>query len=95
MSNTEFDSGENTQQFADTLPTKTNAQVSAALQALELEEKQLDLELKREKVNQIRAKRQAQLDENRAKQLATRQFLAQREAIQANCNHQQIGVLAA
>jgi len=61
-----------------TLESKTNAQVAAELAALELEEKQLDLEIKRETVSKIRAQRQAKLDEARAKLMATRQFLAQR-----------------
>jgi hypothetical protein len=92
MSKSEFDHTENARQFADSLASKTNVEVSNQLAALELEEKQLDLEIKREQVAKIKAKRNAQLDENRAKQIATKQFLAQREATQQHCNHRKGGI---
>jgi len=88
----EFDNTESLDQFSKTLETKTNAQVAEEYAALELEEKRLDLEIKRETVAKIRAQRAAKLDEARAKLLATRQFLAQREANQANCNHRKGGI---
>ena len=84
---TEFDNDP----LKSVLQNKTNADVLAELSALELEEKQLDLEIKRETVSKIRAQRQAKLDEARAKMIATKQFLAQREANQANCNHRKGG----
>lgn len=70
---------------------KTNNQVDDELQALALEEKQLDLEIKRESVSKIRAERQARLDANRAKTIATLQFIAQRKATQDHCNHRKGG----
>jgi len=88
----EFDNTESLDQFSKTLETKTNAQVAEEYATLELEEKRLDLEIKRETVAKIRAQRAAKLDEARAKLLATRQFLAQREANQANCNHRKGGI---
>jgi hypothetical protein len=88
----EFDNTETLDQFSKGLETKTNAQVADELSSLELEEKRLDLEIKRETVASIRAKRASQLGEARAKSLATRQFLAQRAAQQANCNHRKGGI---
>src|SRR5438874_4566516 len=88
----EFDNTESLDTFAKGLDSKTNAEVSAELQALELEEKRLDLEIKRESVARIRAQRAAKLEEARAKLIATKQFLAQREANQANCNHRKGGI---
>src|SRR5437660_1074943 len=90
MSN-EFDTPE-VKQFKETLDARTNAEVTAELAALELEEKKLDLEIKRETVSKIRAQRAAKLEEARAKLIATKQFLAQREANQANCNHRKGGI---
>jgi hypothetical protein len=83
---------DNLSNFENTLEAKTNAEVAAELTALELEEKQLDLEIKRETVAKIRAQRQTKLDEGRAKIAATIQFLAQRNANQENCNHRKGGI---
>lgn len=83
---------DNSSSFERTLEQKTNAEVAAELTALELEEKQLDLEIKREQVAKIRAHRQTKLDETRAKIAATIQFLAQREANQKNCLHRKGGI---
>ena len=88
----EFDSTETLDAFSKSLYSKTDAEVAAELAALELEEKRLDLEIKREQVTKIHALRSAKLEEARAKLMATRQFLAQREAIQANCNHRKGGI---
>ena len=88
----EFDTNNSVEQFANTLPTKTNAQLVDELTALELEEKQLDLEIKRETVAKIRAQRASKLEEARSKLRATLQFLAQREANQKNCNHRKGGI---
>lgn len=80
-------------QTADSsIESKTNAELAAELQALELEEKKLDLEIKRETVAKIKAQRAAKLEEARAKLIATRQFLAQREANQNACNHRKGGI---
>jgi hypothetical protein len=90
MSN-EFDNPD-LKDFTTVLESKTNADVLAELSALELEEKQLDLEIKRESVARIRAQRSAKLEEARAKMIATKQFLAQRAANQENCNHRKGGI---
>jgi len=88
-----FDKPEQTvQAFTDSLQEKTNADVVAELARLELEEKQLDLEIKREAVAKIKSQRAAKLEEARSKMLATKQFLAQREATQKNCNHRKGGI---
>ena len=88
----EFDKNESVSEFVAGLPAKTQAEIGAELAALELEEKTLDLEIKRETVAKIRSQRQAKLEEGRAKLIATRQFLAQREANQKNCNHRKGGI---
>jgi hypothetical protein len=75
------------EELTKSFETRRNADVLAELSALELEEKQLDLEIKRETVAKIKAKRQAQLDETRAKIQATVGFLANRKAAQDRCNH--------
>jgi hypothetical protein len=90
MSNSEFNNP-GLKDFTSTLETKTNADVSAQLIALELEEKQLDLEIKRESVSKIRAQRAAKLDEARAKIQSVMQFLATRRANQESCNHRKGG----
>lgn len=90
MSN-EFDNP-NLKDFTSALENKTNAEVVSELTELELEEKRLDLEIKREQVAKIRSQRAAKLEEARSKLMATRQFLAQREANQENCNHRKGGI---
>ena len=69
------------------LSSKTNSQLQEDLAAVDLEMKQLDLELKREQVAVNRAKRATQLELARTKRLSTLQFLANREANQKRCNH--------
>jgi hypothetical protein len=71
---------------------KTDAEVAAELAMLELEEKRLDLELKREAVAKNRAARSAKLEEARSKLLSIYQFLASRKASQDNCNHRKGGI---
>lgn len=88
----EFDNTETLDQFSRGLENKTNSQVADELIALELEERRLDLEIKREQVAGIKAKRAAKLDEARAKLMATYQFLASRKANQDNCNHRKGGI---
>jgi hypothetical protein len=95
MSKSEFDNNETLDKFSKGLETKTNAEVANELAALELEEKRLDLEIKREQVAKIKAKRAALLEEAQAKLQAVRSFLAQREANWANCNHRKGGIGAA
>jgi hypothetical protein len=81
---TEFDTTE--------LENQTASSIQAELDALALEERQLDLEIKRETVAKIRAQRNAKLEEVRSKQRAIMQFLAQREAQQNACNHRKGGI---
>lgn len=90
MSN-EFDNPD-LKDFTSALENKTNAEIVSELTELELEEKRLDLEIKRETVAKIRSQRAAKLEEGRSKLMATRQFLAQRKANQDNCNHRKGGI---
>lgn len=73
------------------LQDKTDDQIRQELLNLTAEERRLDLEIKREKVSEIRSKRQNILDQYRMKAVATAQFLAQRAAQQAHCNHRKGG----
>lgn len=73
------------------LSDKTNIQLQDEVNALDLEMKMLDLELKRDQVANIKSKRAAALETARAKRLATLQFLANREANQKRCNHRKGG----
>lgn len=77
--------------FKATLPEKTDSQINEELNALMMEEKRLDLEIKRDTVSKIKSQRQSALDQARAKMIATKQFLAQREASQRACNHRKGG----
>ena len=77
--------------FKSSLNDKTDTQINQELEALMLEEKRLDLEIKRDSVSKIKAARQNALDQARAKMIATKQFLAQREASQRACNHRKGG----
>src|ERR1700676_1589067 len=90
MSNTtnEFD----TPEIIRGIESKTNVEILAELSALELEEKALDLEIKRETVAKIRSPRNGKLEEAGSKILATMQFLMQRKMNQANCNHRKGGI---
>ena len=69
------------------LDKKTDAQIAADLDRLNREERELDLELKREQVATLKAKRTAQLERARSAQTAIIQYMAQREAQQRACNH--------
>jgi hypothetical protein len=91
MSKNELEKMESLQQFAENLPNKSNMELANELAAIELEEKQLDLEIKRETVAKIRAQRNAKLDEARVKMQSIKQFLATREAVQSHCNHKKGG----
>lgn len=82
---------EDIKKFKDSLPEKTNKELDEQLAALALEEKQMDLVIKRQKVAEIKAQMQAKLDNLRIKEMATQQFLAQRRAIQDHCLHRKGG----
>ena len=73
------------------LDNLTDAQVKDALKAIELEERRLDLELKREQVAANRAKKNAAIAAAQAKNAALRNFLFQREQAQKQCNHRKGG----
>ena len=88
----EFDNTETLDQFSKGLETKTNAQLAEDRMVLDREMAELDLEIKREQVAQIKAKRSAKLEEARSKNIAILQFLAQREAVYKNCNHRKGGI---
>jgi hypothetical protein len=83
--------GELNEKQISELQDLTNEQLRDRLTELEREEREMDLEIKREKVAEIRARRQALRDQARAKALSTAQFLAQREAAQKVCNHRKGG----
>lgn len=73
------------------LESKTNAQLEAEVIAADLEMKQLDLEIKRETVQKIKAERQSKREQADSKRIATLQFLASRKANQDRCNHRKGG----
>lgn len=77
--------------IVEELDTKTDSQIKTELEELQAEEKRLDLEIKKDAVATIRAKRTAQLERARSAQIAIRQYLAQREAQQSACNHRKGG----
>lgn len=70
---------------------KTTAELKVELKSLEDEEAALDLEIKREKVRQIREARQAKLDESRERTESIRGMLEQRARLQRQCTHRKGG----
>lgn len=74
------------------LSTKRNSEIEAELLAVSREERELDLEIKKEKVREIRAKQEAQRDKVKTQRIAIEQFLIQRKLRQQNCNHRKGGV---
>lgn len=87
MSNENFDAVE----FENELAPKTDAEIRVALSQLEREEKELDLEIKREAVGKIRADRANKLQAAKMRTDAAKNFLAQREGAQGRCNHRKGG----
>lgn len=90
MSNTDnvsFDVNE----FEQNLTPQSDAELRSTLAQLEREERELDLEIKRESVAKIRAERANKLQAAQMRTQAAKNFLAQREAIQARCNHRKGG----
>lgn len=73
------------------MESRSDSQLKDEAAALDLEMKQLDIELKRDQVASIKAKRNAALEIARTKYIATMQFLANREANQKRCNHRKGG----
>lgn len=78
-------------EFEQQLAPKTDEQVRAEITKLEQEERELDLELKRDKVATIRAERANKLQAANMRTQAAKNFLAQREAVQKRCNHRKGG----
>jgi hypothetical protein len=87
------------QYINETVAGKSDAEVEKELKRVELEQKKLELEyrqadliVKRDEAERIKGRRQAALDQNRAKMLSLRNFIANREAAQTRCNHRKGGV---
>lgn len=78
----------------DSLAAQTTSSIEAQLAALELEQKQLQLEIMRDQVAAIKSKKAAIAEQNRIKIMSTQQFLAQRKATQEHCNHRKGGANA-
>ena len=73
------------------LSTKRNSEIEAELLAVSREERELDLEIKKEKVREIRAKQEASRDKVKTQRIAIEQFLIQRKLRQGSCNHRKGG----
>jgi hypothetical protein len=71
----------------ETFETQTNQELTAESIRLDNEMKALDLELKRDQVSKIRAQIETKRELARTRNESIRQYLAQRDAQQANCNH--------
>lgn len=74
------------------LNSLTSAQLATIKLTVDEELQQLDLELKREQVAAIKARKNARRDEAHSKSIAILQFLAQRKANQCSCNHRKGGM---
>jgi hypothetical protein len=73
------------------LSPKRNSEIEAELLAVSREERELDLEIKKEKVREIRAKKEASRDKVNTQRIAIEQFLIQRKLRQGSCNHRKGG----
>jgi hypothetical protein len=71
----------------ETFETLTNKQLAEESAKIDAEMKALDLELKREQVSKLRAQTNQKLDNARARDLSIKNYLAQRNAQQEQCNH--------
>jgi hypothetical protein len=71
----------------ETFETLTNKQLAEESAKIDAEMKMLDLELKREQVTKLRAATNQKLDNARARDLSIKNYMAQRDAQQSNCNH--------
>ena len=78
-------------EIVNQLDTKSDAEIKQELETLELERKRLELELMRDQVTASRARKNAQLENARTRQIAIKQYLAQRDAQQTMCNHRKGG----
>lgn len=89
----------------DAMQNKTNTELVDEIAALDLEAKRIELAyrkqemawrakdmiVKDEEIANITSKKNAAIEQARSKQLATMQFLANREANQKRCNHRKGG----
>jgi hypothetical protein len=71
----------------ETFETLTNKQLAEESAKIDAEMKMLDLELKREQVSKLRSQTNQKLDNARARDLSIKNYMAQRDAQQSNCNH--------
>ena len=76
----------------DQLGSKKTLELEQERIRIDNEIRSLDLELKREQVKKIREAKQALIDKAAAQKAAIDQFLFQRKARQATCNHRKGGV---
>jgi hypothetical protein len=76
----------------ETFETLTNKQLADESAKIDAEMKSLDLELKRDQVSKIRAAINQKRDDARSRSIAIKQYMAQRDAQQENCNHLKGGV---
>lgn len=81
-----------------TVAGKSDAEVDAELKRLELQQraqeveyKKYDIELKKEEFKKLQGKRQEVLETTKQKMASLRNFIANREATQARCNHRKGG----
>jgi hypothetical protein len=71
----------------ETFETLTNKQLADESAKIDAEMKALDLELKREQVSKLRAQINQKRDDAASRNIAIKQYMAQRDAMQDNCNH--------
>lgn len=83
---------ESLDQFEETLYSKSNEQLDDDLKMQEKEMRELRLVLMRDQAATIKARISDKLARFEAQNLATRQFLATRKAIQDHCNHRKGGI---
>src|SRR5271166_6152499 len=73
------------------LESKTTLELKERLARLALEEKELDLEIKRETIQNLRREKEKRLGMSQVNSESTRLMLAQRERLQGNCSHMKGG----
>jgi len=76
----------------ETFENLTNDQLAAEAARIDAEMKALDLELKRDQVAKIRAAVNQKREDALSRSIAIKQYMAQRDAQQENCNHLKGGV---
>lgn len=76
----------------ETFENLTNDQLAAESAKIDAEMRSLDLELKRDQVSKIRAAVNQKREDALSRSIAIKQYMAQRDAQQENCNHLKGGV---